>query len=141
MPDSILSAPAPQPSRPSPARSPYAITLALIAINVLVFLAMGASGISFTEPTPLDVARWGGDEFFAIARNVNLQILNELAQRCVVLISETSIPTDDGRRISLSVSVGAALSRHGESAEDLFRRVDGLVYQSKTDGRGRATTE
>jgi rhomboid protease GluP len=61
MPDSILSAPAPQPSRPSPARSPYAITLALIAINVLVFLAMGASGISFTEPTPLDVARWGGD--------------------------------------------------------------------------------
>lgn len=96
--------------------------------------------IGSLRPTDI-VGRWGGDEFFAIARNVNLQILNELAQRCVVLISETSIPTDDGRRISLSVSVGAALSRHGESAEDLFRRVDGLVYQSKTDGRGRATTE
>ena len=48
-------------SRPSPARSPYAVTIALIAINVLVFLAMGASGVSLTEPTPLDVARWGGD--------------------------------------------------------------------------------
>ena len=47
--------------RPSPSRSPYAITIALIAINVLVFLAMGASGVSLTEPTPLDVARWGGD--------------------------------------------------------------------------------
>lgn len=48
-------------SRPSPARSPYAVTIALIAINVLVFLAMGVSGVSLTEPTPLDVARWGGD--------------------------------------------------------------------------------
>ena len=47
--------------RPSPSRSPYAITIALIAINVLVFLAMGVSGVSLTEPTPLDVVRWGGD--------------------------------------------------------------------------------
>ncbi len=45
----------------SSAPSPYTITVALIAINVLVFLAMVASGISFTAPTPLDVARWGGD--------------------------------------------------------------------------------
>ena len=41
--------------------SPYAITFALIAINVLVFVAMVASGVSFTQPTPLDVANWGGD--------------------------------------------------------------------------------
>src|ERR1700678_2688315 len=42
-------------------RSPYTITVALIVINVLVFLAMVASGISFTQPTPLDVFKWGGD--------------------------------------------------------------------------------
>jgi hypothetical protein len=36
-------------------RSPYTIAVALIAINVLVFLAMVASGISFTQPMPLDV--------------------------------------------------------------------------------------
>ena len=42
-------------------RSPYTITVALIAINVLVFLAMVASGVSFTQPTPLDVFKWGGD--------------------------------------------------------------------------------
>jgi len=42
-------------------RSPYTITIALIAINVLVFLAMVASGISLTEPTPHDVLKWGGD--------------------------------------------------------------------------------
>lgn len=42
-------------------RSPYTITIALIAANVLVFLAMVASGISFTHPTALDVFNWGGD--------------------------------------------------------------------------------
>ena len=41
--------------------SPYTITTALIAINTLVFLAMVATGISFTQPTPLDVFNWGGD--------------------------------------------------------------------------------
>lgn len=40
---------------------PYTVTLALIAINALVFLAMLASGISFTQPTSLDVFKWGGD--------------------------------------------------------------------------------
>jgi diguanylate cyclase (GGDEF)-like protein/PAS domain S-box-containing protein len=92
------------------------------------------------RPTDI-VGRWGGDEFLAIARNVNREILSELAERCVALISETAVPSNDERRIPLSISVGAALSRHGESAEDLFRRADGLLYQSKTGGRGRATTE
>jgi rhomboid protease GluP len=42
-------------------RSPYTVTVALIVINVLVFLAMVASGVSLTQPTPLDVLNWGGD--------------------------------------------------------------------------------
>jgi len=53
-----ISKPLPRGSRAS---SPYVNTIALIAINVLVFAAMVASGISFTQPTPLDVATRGGD--------------------------------------------------------------------------------
>ncbi len=49
-----------QPTAPR-TRSPYTITIALIAINVLVFLAMVASGVSFTNPTTRDVLLWGGD--------------------------------------------------------------------------------
>ena len=48
------------PETPAP-KSPYTITYDLIAANVLVFLAMVASGVSFTQPTPLDVFKWGGD--------------------------------------------------------------------------------
>jgi rhomboid protease GluP len=41
--------------------NPYLITYALIAINTLVFLAMVATGVSFTQPSPQDVFNWGGD--------------------------------------------------------------------------------
>ncbi len=56
-----IPAPLAQESAAPRSRSPYTITVALIAINVLVFLAMVASGVSFTQPTPLDVLNWGGD--------------------------------------------------------------------------------
>jgi rhomboid protease GluP len=51
----------PQATAPSSKPSPYTITIALIAINVLVFGAMVATGVSFTEPTPLDALNWGAD--------------------------------------------------------------------------------
>jgi rhomboid protease GluP len=47
-------------AQPRPTNS-YTITIALIAINTLVFLAMVATGVSFTQPAPLDVFKWGGD--------------------------------------------------------------------------------
>jgi rhomboid protease GluP len=56
---------APPPQAPPPAsahtRGRNVITLALIAINVLVFFAMLASGVSFTQPTALDVFNWGAN--------------------------------------------------------------------------------
>jgi len=55
------SEPAPQsPSQPRAPR-PYTVTYALIAINVLIFVVMVASGVSFIRPTALDVFNWGGD--------------------------------------------------------------------------------
>src|ERR1700761_7234644 len=53
--------PAPQaPTQPHAPRS-YYVTYALIAVNVLVFLVMVASGVSFIQPTALDIYHWGGD--------------------------------------------------------------------------------
>jgi rhomboid protease GluP len=61
IPQPLAQQPLAQQSLAPRPRSPYTITVALIAINVLVFLAMVASGISFTQPTTLDVLHWGGD--------------------------------------------------------------------------------
>ncbi len=87
------------------------------------------------------IGRWGGDEFLSIVRNVDAAIMKKLAERCVVLVKRLSVPAGDQRNIHLSISVGAALSRSGESAQELIHRADELMYRSKAAGRGRATCE
>lgn len=86
------------------------------------------------------VGRWGGDEFVAIVRSVDVEILTRLATRCVRLVKQTSITWDEGHEISLSVSIGASLARPGDSAEEILHRADELMYQSKAAGRGCAHT-
>ena len=83
----------------------------------------------------------GGDEFLAIVRHLNREILKELAERCVALVAQTSFPVGDGRTVALSVSVGGTLARPSETAEQLIQQADERMYRSKTNGRNRATTE
>jgi membrane associated rhomboid family serine protease len=40
---------------------PPAVTLSLIGINVAVYLAMGISGASWTDPSIVDAVKWGAD--------------------------------------------------------------------------------
>jgi rhomboid protease GluP len=56
-----ITEPLPPESRAARATSRYTVTIALIAVNVLVFAVMVASGVSLTQPTALDIANWGGD--------------------------------------------------------------------------------
>lgn len=91
------------------------------------------------RPTDI-VGRWGGDEFVAIVGNVNLESLQALAERCVMLVAETSIPCNAGKPLALSISVGATLVQPGETAEQLIQRADELMYESKRNGRNRATS-
>ena len=87
------------------------------------------------------VGRWGGDEFLAILRNVNQESLRKLAERCVVMVSRISLPDSGGGTLSLSISAGATLAQLGESREDIVKRADELMYQSKMNGRDRATVK
>jgi len=81
------------------------------------------------------VGRWGGDEFLAIVRNVNGEFLNELAERCVDLAEQTSLTSNGGSQIALSVSVGGALAHPGVTAEKLVQLADELMYHCKAKGR------
>lgn len=94
---------------------------------------VGARLCHSLRPTDI-VGRWGGDEFLAIVRGVDPEILNRLADRCVRMLKQLTIPWEGGQEIRLSVSVGAALSRPGEDAEEIVHRADELMYQSKDAG-------
>ena len=86
------------------------------------------------------VGRWGGDEFLAVVRHVDSDILKRLAERCCSLVAQTSI-VGGSERVTLSVSVGGAITIHEDSAETLIKRADELMYRSKAAGRGRASVE
>ena len=49
---------APPPLR---SRPPFHLTQVIVGINVLVFLAMVLSGVSFLAPTPLQLVTWGAN--------------------------------------------------------------------------------
>ena len=59
--------------------------------------------------------------------------------RCKALVEQTSIPSNDERLISLSISVGAALVHPGETAEQLIQRADERMYQIRVGRRGGVT--
>lgn len=81
------------------------------------------------------LGRWGGDEFVAIARHVNREVLETLAERCRVLVAETSLRLNGERAISLSIAVGGSLVVTDDSAEAILRRADQLMYEDKTNSR------
>jgi len=85
------------------------------------------------------VGRWGGDEFLAVVRHVDVDILARLAERCCMLVGQTSMVSEDGERMALSVSVGGAVAIREDSADSLIKRADELMYRSKGAGRGRAS--
>lgn len=87
------------------------------------------------------VGRWGGDEFLAVVSNIDVEVLRDLAKRCVILIEQTTISPCNEGTVALSISLGGALVKAGESFEQLIARADTLMYRSKSEGRGRATCE
>jgi diguanylate cyclase (GGDEF)-like protein/PAS domain S-box-containing protein len=84
------------------------------------------------------VGRWGGEEFIALMPDADAIDLGDLAERCRMLIAQSSIPADNGR-VSVTASIGATVLIHSDSVHTAVRRADGLMYQSKHGGGDRTT--
>jgi diguanylate cyclase (GGDEF)-like protein/PAS domain S-box-containing protein len=89
---------------------------------------------------PVDlVGRWGGEEFLVLLADVQATALGDLAERCRVLIAQSSAGYGT-TRVSVTASIGATLLNHADCAATAFRRADELMYQSKRSGGDRTTT-
>lgn len=78
--------------------------------------------------------RWGGEEFVAIIRNVDITILKSVANRFRML-AEQSFLDHDGETISVTISVGATSGKVKDTVETLITRADKLLYKSKKSGK------
>ncbi len=84
------------------------------------------------------IARWGGEEFVALMADVEAIALGDLAERCRVLIAQSSVPSGE-TRASVTASIGATMLSHTDSALSSIRRADELMYESKRSGGDRTS--
>jgi diguanylate cyclase (GGDEF)-like protein/PAS domain S-box-containing protein len=90
---------------------------------------------------PFDfLGRWGGEEFLAVVVNVTEEQLFHIADRARMLVEQSSLSVTSGF-IRVTISVGATMSRLGDTEEILLKRADELLYQSKQAGRNTVTKE
>ena len=88
-------------------------------------------------------ARYGGEELMAILPGAPLDACTEAAERVRRRISEARLTrrTTGEELTSVTVSIGVARFRMGESADRLIERCDRALYQAKRSGRNRVAKE
>lgn len=84
------------------------------------------------------VGRWGGEEFLAVILEVDEGKLAAVANKLRGLVAQSGFSHDPARS-RVTISVGAALWRPGDTLASLLERADGALYQSKAAGRNRVT--
>jgi diguanylate cyclase (GGDEF)-like protein len=81
------------------------------------------------------VARFGGEEFVVLLREVNQQEAHDLAERIRLIIAEARTAFD-GREIGITASIGcASITAHDRDIEELIERADRALYAAKAAGR------
>lgn len=90
---------------------------------------------------PEDVlARIGGDELLVIATGLHsMDEVAALAERMRVAGEEPIVVDHQGTQAQVSLSIGVALARPGETTDELVARADAAMYEAKQAGRNRVT--
>lgn len=84
-----------------------------------------------------DIAcRWGGEEFLIVLKDCASADALERAESLRALLSASPLPLASAP-LSVSVSVGVASYRTGDTAESMLDRADHALYEAKRAGRDR----
>ena len=82
------------------------------------------------------VVRYGGEEFLLILPEAPREAAARIAERARQAVSAEPVVTAD-TPISVTISVGVAARRSGESRDDVIERADRAMYAAKRAGRNR----
>lgn len=98
--------------------------------HVLIELAARARTV-FRDTDSL--GRWGGDEFVAVLRDVDVAS----ARRKAVSLCEAVAAVPLLTRAEVTISCGVAMARAGDDLDRLLQRADAALYAAKRGGRNR----
>jgi len=80
------------------------------------------------------LGRYGGEEFLIILPDTNLQSANIMAERILNLVRGYEFKTSKVN-LKLTVSIGIAEYKQGETIDNFIERVDKKLYEAKNNGR------
>lgn len=115
------------------------------AINELYGREVGDKALRIISKTltnssrPFDmIGRWEGAHFVAVIANVNENSLYTVANRFLTLVEQSNL-TIGSKIIRITLSVGAALARPGDTVTSILERSEGLMKESLDHGGNRLT--
>lgn len=80
--------------------------------------------------------RYGGEEFGILLKDKNTEDAFHVAEQLRIMVAETISPSGE----SITISIGISSSRdEDQHPEEIIKRADTALFQSKTDGRNRTT--
>jgi diguanylate cyclase (GGDEF)-like protein len=82
------------------------------------------------------VVRWGGEEFLVVLPGIELDRARRIVERARSWIEREPIEIA-GQMLDVTISVGVAERRAGETREALIGRADDALYAAKQAGRNR----
>lgn len=91
----------------------------------------------------MDLAgRLGGDEFSVLLPETGLRDAMLVAKRICSEVQSVSIKSDDGQRLSVTVSIGVAcINSNDNNGKVLLERADMALYKAKKQGRNQAAAD
>lgn len=101
--------------------------------EVLKFVAR--SFVASSRPFDL-YGRWGGEEFLGIIRNIEAHDLVQLGERLRFLIEHSYI-VHENKKLQVTISLGVTSVNENDTPDQLIKRADTLLYNSKRAGRNR----
>jgi two-component system cell cycle response regulator len=83
------------------------------------------------------VARFGGEEFVVAMASAGEQEALQVAERLRESLIETPVTLEQHSALSITASIGVAISKAGDSLDDLTSAADAALYRAKANGRNR----
>ncbi len=85
------------------------------------------------------VARYGGEEFVVVLPQTDVAAATQLAEQLRAEIARSRLVVRNRRQDlgKVTISIGVAELRSGETTDDCFKRADQALYRAKHEGRNR----
>ncbi|MES2906258.1 MAG: PleD family two-component system response regulator [Pseudomonadota bacterium] len=88
------------------------------------------------------VCRMGGEEFVVVMPEADISIAYTVAERIREKVAVVPFPIHDGTEfVQATISIGVAMLKAGDTAEQLLKRADSALYAAKRNGRNRVVAD